>query len=145
MVTVAGTKLEFPAGVARTEMNPPGSHACSRRATSLPTGIVVVADIARVVGQNRDHAVVEDFRIIHDYKDVPSILAGLKQIRPPSNEVAAARVRKRLHGLPSVYSVLRQLAEKIIEVKCQRSAGRAVEGDRLVMQWCVPNGSSACG
>ena len=79
-------------------MYPSGSHTRSWRITSLPPGIVVVADITRVVGQYRDHAVVEDLRIIHDYKDVTSILVRLKQFRAPGNDVAAAHVRKRRHG-----------------------------------------------
>jgi hypothetical protein len=45
-------------------------------------------------------------------------------------------LRKRQYGLPSVCSVMRQLAEKIIEIKCQRPADCAVGGDPLVMQRC---------
>ena len=69
-----------------------------------------MADIARVVGVNRDHAVVEDFRIGPDDEGVPSILARLDQLRLPADgpvilvaswlEHGVAEARAELNELP---------------------------------------------
>lgn len=97
-----------------------------------PCVIVVMNDVAGVIGPDGQDAVVDDLWAIHDDEDVSVLSPGLLMGEVPGHDVAATRVREGLDWSPAAGTAGGQRVEAIIEIDGQRSVLLPVLGDRTL-------------